>query len=100
MEEVTALGRQLLSSGNCSSNEVKERIDKLTTEVNNVTEEWTQKNEWIKQCLTLQIFNKEADHIDAATSGSEMFLDYTDLGVRIKTVISKVDFVNNFFFFF
>lgn len=84
MREVSELGRQLLSSGNCSSNEVKERNDKLTAEVNGVTEEWAQKKEWIKQCLALQIFNKEADHIDAATSGSEMFLEYTDLGVRIK----------------
>lgn len=100
MEEVTALGRQLLSSGNCSSNEVKERIDKLTAEVNNVTEEWAQKNEWIKQCLALQIFNKEADHIDAATSGSEMFLDYTDLGVRLKIIMMiQIDFENYLFWF-
>lgn len=82
VREVSELGRQLLSSGNCSSNEVKERNNKLTTEVNNITEEWAQKKEWIKQCLALQIFNKEADHIDAATSGSEMFLEYTDLGVK------------------
>lgn len=83
IREVSELGKKLLSSGNCSSNEVKERNDKLATEVNNVTEEWGQKKEWIKQCLALQIFNKEADHIDAATSGSEMFLEYTDLGVSI-----------------
>lgn len=91
VREVCALGKQLLSSGNCSSNEVKERNDKLTAEVKSVTEEWTQKKEWIKQCLALQIFNKEADHIDAATSGSEMFLEYTDLGVRREIMAFKID---------
>lgn len=90
MREVSELGKQLLSSGNCSSDEVKERNDKLTAEVNTVTEEWTQKKEWIQQCLALQIFNKEADHIDAATSGSEMFLEYTDLGVS-NNLIHKLD---------
>lgn len=91
VREVCALGKQLLSSGNCSSNEVKERNDKLTAEVKAVKEEWAQKKEWIKQCLALQIFNKEADHIDAATSGSEMFLEYTDLGVRKEIMAFKVD---------
>uniref|UniRef100_A0A2H8TMG3 Spectrin beta chain, brain 4 n=1 Tax=Melanaphis sacchari TaxID=742174 RepID=A0A2H8TMG3_9HEMI len=86
IREVSELGKQLLSSGNCSSNEVKERNNKLTTEVNNITKEWTQKKEWIKQCLALQIFNKEADHIDAATSGSEVFLEYTDLGGSVDDV--------------
>lgn len=89
MREVSELGKKLLSSGNCSSTEVKERNNKLTAEVNNVTSEWDQKKEWIKQCLALQIFNKEADHIDAATSGSEMFLEYTDLGVWDKNIIKK-----------
>lgn len=100
MREVSELGRQLLSSGNCSSNDVKERNDKLTTEVNNVTEEWVQKKEWIKQCLALQIFNKEADHIDAATSGSEMFLEYTDLGVRENILMITIDFEFLIFCFF
>ncbi|XP_050536729.1 spectrin beta chain, non-erythrocytic 5 isoform X2 [Daktulosphaira vitifoliae] len=86
IKEVTLLGKQLLSSGNCSSNEVKERNDKLKAEVKNVMDEWSQKKEWNKQCLALQVFNKEADHIDAATSGSEMFLDYTDLGGSIDDV--------------
>lgn len=84
---MTELGKKLLASGNCSTNEVKERNDKLTAEVNTVLEEWAQKKEWIQQCLALQVFNKEADHIDAATSGSEMFLEYTDLGVRKKLIV-------------
>lgn len=84
IREVTELGKKLLASGDRSSDGVKERNDKLTAEVNVVAHEWAQKRDWIKQCLALQIFNKEADHIDAATSGSEMFLEYTDLGVREK----------------
>ncbi|XP_050430131.1 spectrin beta chain, non-erythrocytic 5 isoform X2 [Adelges cooleyi] len=101
IKEVTVLGRQLLSSGNCSSNEVKERNDKLIAEVNTVMDEWAQKKEWIKQCLALQIYNKEADHIDAATSGSEMFLEYTDLGGSIDDVESLLkrheDFENSLY---
>jgi hypothetical protein len=33
----------------------------------------------------LQIFNKEADQIDAASSSHEAFLEFFDLGVRIET---------------
>lgn len=84
---MTELGKKLLASGNCSTNEVKERNNKLTSEVDTVIDEWAQKKEWIQQCLALQVFNKEADHIDAATSGSEMFLEYTDLGVRKKVIV-------------
>lgn len=36
----------------------------------------------LKEHLELQMFNREAERIDAATKGHEAFLDYTDLGVR------------------
>lgn len=87
---MTELGTKLLVSGDRSSDGVKERNDKLTAEVNVVAHEWAQKRDWIKQCLALQIFNKEADHIDAATSGSEMFLEYTDLGVRERNLAVSI----------
>lgn len=35
----------------------------------------------LKEQLDLQLFNREAERIDATTKGHEAFLDYTDLGV-------------------
>ena len=43
---------------------------------------WQEKGDWLRQCMDLQLFNREADQIDAATSSHETFLDYKDLGVR------------------
>lgn len=40
----------------------------------------------MRQCLDLQIFNKEADHIDTMTSTHEAFLEFEDLGGSIDDV--------------
>lgn len=42
---------------------------------------WQEKGDWLRQCMDLQLFNREADQIDAATSSHETFLEYKDLGV-------------------
>ena len=42
---------------------------------------WQQKDDFLRQTLDLQLFNREADQIDAATSSQEAFLEFHDLGV-------------------
>ncbi|KAA0192474.1 hypothetical protein HAZT_HAZT000964 [Hyalella azteca] len=41
---------------------------------------WQEKEDWLRQCLDLQLFNRDADQIDVATSAHEAFLDYADMG--------------------
>ena len=43
---------------------------------------WQEKGDWLRQCLDLQLFNREADNIDAATGSHETFLEFSDLGVN------------------
>lgn len=44
---------------------------------------WSTKERTLKDQLDLQLFNREADRIDAATKGHEAFLELNDLGVYI-----------------
>lgn len=90
--ELSDLGGQLLLH-NPGLTEVKDRLGKLASERAAVEKGLKEKGDWLKQCLDLQNFNKEADHIDTTTSIHEAFLEFTDLGVSILTV-------NNFLGYF
>lgn len=48
---------------------------------------WQEKGDWLRQCMDLQLFNREADQIDAATRSHEAFLDYKDLGVIFSVIL-------------
>jgi spectrin beta len=85
--EVSSLGQQLLSR-NPALGEVRERLTWLDTEYAAVRRGYDQKGDWLRQCLDLQQFNKEADHIDTTTSSHEAFLEFTDLGVSCGKLCS------------
>lgn len=78
--EVVALGKKLLSR-NPQLNDIKEKLIKLDAEREALRRGWIEKDNWLKQCLDLQVFNREADQIDASTSAHEAFLEFSDLGV-------------------
>lgn len=88
MQEVSDLGRQLMSR-NPHLSEVSERLVRLDSENNAVRRGYDEKGHWLRQCLDLQQFNKEADHIDTTTSSHEAFLEFTDLGVCIKCIYTQ-----------
>lgn len=71
---------------NPSLGEVRDRLEKLGTLRQKVSSEWASKEEWLKQCLELQQFNKEADQIEANTSSHEAFLEFADLGESLDDV--------------
>lgn len=74
------MGKDLLKT-NPGLDDVKEKIDRLTAEQAALARGWNEKQHWLDQCLQLQLFNKEADNIDAATSAHQAFLEFSDLGV-------------------
>lgn len=84
--EVTSLGKQLLQR-NPHLSEIAERIERLQAENQAVKRGWAEKNDWLQQCLNLQLFNREADQIDASTSGHEAFLEFNKLGVSISFLL-------------
>lgn len=82
--------------GNPNINDVKERLARLDTENALVQQGFEDKGRWLKQCLNLQLLNKEADHIDTTTSSHEAFLEFSELGVSrfssyIKTAINYIE---------
>ncbi|XP_012280338.1 spectrin beta chain, non-erythrocytic 5 isoform X2 [Orussus abietinus] len=83
--EVEELGNQLLRR-NPALAEVRERLDKLHGLYQNVTSDWFAKEQWLRQCLELQQFNREADQIEATTRSHEAFLEFTDLGETLDDV--------------
>lgn len=56
-------------------------MQRLAAEQEAVQRGWAEKQKWLQQCVELQVFNREADKIDATTKGHEAFLEYADLGV-------------------
>ncbi|XP_046388683.1 spectrin alpha chain, non-erythrocytic 1 isoform X4 [Ischnura elegans] len=84
-KQVANLGRQLLQRGCAGEDEVRDRLKELD-KLQELEQAWAAKNDWLDQCHSLQVFNREADRLDAATSGHLAFLEYTDLGESIDDV--------------
>ncbi|XP_033210984.1 spectrin beta chain, non-erythrocytic 1 isoform X3 [Belonocnema kinseyi] len=83
--EVEELGTQLLRR-NPVLVEVRERLEKLSGLYQAVSSDWVGKDRWLRQCLELQQFNREADQIDATTSSHQAFLEFTNLGESLDDV--------------
>lgn len=64
--------------------EVRDKAEQLDEERKALERGWQQKDDFLRQTFDLQIFNKEGDHIDAASSSHETFLEFSDLGVRYR----------------
>jgi spectrin beta len=63
----------------------------LKADQQNINDLWAHKEGRLKEQLELQLFNREADHIDTATKAHEAFLDIEDLGVNlVSEQISKM----------
>lgn len=78
------MGKKLLKS-NPGLQDVKEQLELLEAQRDALQRGWPVKQEWLNQCLQLQLFNKEADNIDAVTSAHQAFLEFSDLGVSNVT---------------
>lgn len=67
--------------------DVKDNIERLMAEQAAIARGWKEKEHWLQQCLQLQLFNREADNIDAVTSAHQAFLEFSDLGVSTKNFV-------------
>ncbi|CAK1587955.1 unnamed protein product [Parnassius mnemosyne] len=84
-KEVIGLGKQLLAT-NPSLTDVAEKIKSLEAEQKAVDKEWKEKDAFLKQCVQLQSFNREADQIDASSGAHEAFLEYNQCGSSVDEV--------------
>lgn len=91
------MGQKLLKR-NPERIEISERLDRLLGEHNSLLNTWLEKSAFIQQCVELQMFNREADQIEASTSSHEAFLEYSELGGSLDDVEALMkrhdDFIN------
>ncbi|KAH8300440.1 hypothetical protein KR018_005664 [Drosophila ironensis] len=83
--EIIQLGKQL-SDGKPDMAETVALIDRLKAEQDAIHRGWAEKQKWLLQCVDLQMFNREADKIDATTKSHEAFLEYNNLGSSLDEV--------------
>lgn len=94
-KEVIALGQQL-QHRNPNLTDVEDLINKLIAEREAVHNAWLIKQHKLQQGVELQIFNREADKIDATTKSHEAFLEYIDLGQSLDEVEGIIKRHNDF----
>ncbi|XP_058061720.1 spectrin beta chain, non-erythrocytic 1 [Anopheles bellator] len=99
--QLATLGQQMLERNPALSEdpEIANKLAKLESERQRLNGAWLAKEKKLQQCIELQIFNREADKIDATTKSHEAYLEYADLGGSLDDVeaIMKrhVDFENS-----
>ncbi|KFD52473.1 hypothetical protein M513_06670 [Trichuris suis] len=79
------LGQRLLSKGQKQA-EVEKALQALEDNSSQVVTMWQGKRKILGEMLDLQLFIREADHIDATTKGHEAFLEITDVGDSVDAV--------------
>lgn len=92
------LGQRLLKK-TPSDSQVERTLKILNEKRENLLKLWQIKETHLEDQLELQLFSREADHIDAATKGHEAVLDLADVGVInfIKILPKFIFFIDCFF---
>ncbi|KAG5890886.1 hypothetical protein JTB14_002826 [Gonioctena quinquepunctata] len=84
-KQIVGLGNKLLKT-NPELVDVKDTVERLLAEQAAIARGAKEKELWLQQCLELQLFNKEADNIDAVTSAHLAFLEFSDVGNSLDEV--------------
>merc|ERR1719347_1746997 len=72
--------------GRQPSQETEEKINSLGEERKAVLRGWQEKGDWLRQVRDLQLFNREADQLDASTSAQAKLLDNLSVGDNLPDV--------------
>lgn len=94
-KEVLALGKQLILRNPNLAN-VVELVNQLEIEQDTIQKMFLDKQKLLQQGVELQVFNREADKIDATTKSHEAFLEFTDLGSSLDDVEAIIKRHNDF----
>jgi len=68
------------------SQDIEEKINSLGEERKAVLRGWQEKGDWLRQVRDLQLFNREADQVDASTSAQAKLLDNMGAGDSLPDV--------------
>lgn len=81
-----ATGEAIVASGHFMSDEVRDRIRRLTESHDGLLQTWERRNVLYEQSLDLQLFLREAEQLEAWLSSRETLLRDVDLGDSITGV--------------
>ncbi|CAG2101157.1 unnamed protein product [Medioppia subpectinata] len=82
--DLRLLAKQLIKQ--MGSEEVLPILNELNEEQETIHIGWQEKNNWLRQCKDLMIFNQEADQLDTLTNSHLTFLEFNDLGETLDSV--------------
>lgn len=92
--ELEVLGSKILNQR--PNDEVNELLNDLKKEKEELRQKWQEKDNWLKQCKDLMIFNQEADHLETMFKSHNTFLEFDDLGTTLDDVESLLKRHDNF----
>ncbi|XP_035225862.1 spectrin beta chain, non-erythrocytic 1-like isoform X1 [Stegodyphus dumicola] len=93
--DIQGLGVSLLQK-NPESTEIRDALVQLQEEQDAIHRGWQEKGDWLRQCMDLQVFNREADQIDSITNSHNAFLEFEDLGMTLDDVETLLKRHENF----
>ena len=76
--------------------EIKSLLLELKSEKELLHQNWQEKDNWLKQCKDLMIFNQEADHLETTIKSHNTFLEFDDVGITFDDVESLLKRHENF----
>ncbi|CAG2161762.1 unnamed protein product, partial [Oppiella nova] len=82
--DLRLLAKQLIKQ--MGNEEVLPILNELNGEQDAIHRRWQEKNNWLRQCKDLMIFNQEADQLDTLTNSHMTFLEFNDLGETLESV--------------
>ncbi|XP_071037774.1 spectrin beta chain [Parasteatoda tepidariorum] len=93
--DIQGLGVSLLQK-NPESMEIRDALVQLQEEQDAIHRGWQEKGDWLRQCMDLQVFTREADQIDSITNSHNAFLEFEDLGTNLDDVETLLKRHENF----
>lgn len=82
----TEAGTNLVSSEHYAANDIKEKLQELAVERNNLLELWEERRIMYEQCMDLQLFYRDTEQADTWMTKQEAFLANEDLGDSLDSV--------------
>ena len=92
--ELEHLGLKILKQK--PNEEMRVWMQELKSEKEQLHRKWQEKDNLLKQCKDLMIFNQEADHLETMCKSHNTFLEFDDLGTTLDDVESLLKRHENF----
>lgn len=79
-------GQRLVDADHYAADEVREKLQVLSSEKSSLLELWEERRILYEQCMDLQLFYRDTEHADAVMTKQEAFLANKDLGDSLDSV--------------